>query len=74
MYGLSIVSLCFMAIEKLIYSSKLTINLTKSVDCENEVKVMWHMPGWHVSSMINVWTKYTEPRLYGNEEADLIKN
>ena len=26
------------------------------------------MPSWHVSTMINVWTKHGEPRLYGNEE------
>jgi len=48
---------------------KLNINLTKSVNHENEVKVRWQMPGWH---MINVWTKYGEPRLYENEETDLI--
>ena len=39
------------------------INLKKSVDCENMVKVRWHMPGWHVHTMINVWMKYGEPRL-----------
>jgi hypothetical protein len=30
------------------------------------------MPGWHVSSMINVWTKYGELRFYDNGETDLI--
>ena len=44
----------------------------RSVARENEVNVRWHMPNWYVSSMINVWTKYSEPRLYGNGETYLI--
>jgi hypothetical protein len=32
----------------------------KSVDRENEVKVMLHMSGWHIHIMINVWNKYGE--------------
>jgi len=35
----------------------------KSVDCENEVNVRWQMPNWHVHTMINVRTKFGEPRL-----------
>jgi hypothetical protein len=31
-----------------------------------------HMPSWHLSSMINVWTKYWEPWLFGNRETDLF--
>jgi len=27
------------------------------VDPENEDKVRWHMPSWHVPFLINVWTK-----------------
>ena len=38
----------------------------------NEFKVKWYMPGWHVPSMINVWTKYGEPRLYGYGETDVF--
>jgi hypothetical protein len=30
------------------------------------------MPGWHVHTMINVWTRYGEPRLYDNDLTDLI--
>ena len=45
---------------------------TKSVDCENKVKVRWYMSGWHVHTMINMWTKYGDPMLYGNRETDLI--
>ena len=30
------------------------------------------MPGQHVPNMINVWTNYGEPRLYGIRETDLI--
>ena len=48
------------------------MNLTKSVDYENEVKVKWHMSDWYVPSMINVWSKYNELRLYGNGETGLI--
>ena len=44
----------------------------KSVDRENEVKDKWHMPSWHLHFMINMWTKYSEPRLYGNSETGLI--
>jgi hypothetical protein len=29
----------------------------KTVNHENEVKVRWQISGWHVPSMINVWTK-----------------
>jgi hypothetical protein len=47
-------------------------NLTKSVENENEVKVNWHMHGWHVSTKINVWTKHGKPKFFGNEENDLI--
>jgi len=47
-------------------------NLVKSVDHINEVKVRWRMPGWHVSSIINVWTKYGELRFYDNGKTDLI--
>ena len=35
---------------------------------ENEVKVRWHM-----LTMIKVWIKYGELRLYGNGETDLIR-
>lgn len=31
-----------------------------------------HMSSWHLSSMINVWTKYWEPWLNGNRETDLF--
>jgi hypothetical protein len=44
----------------------------KSIDPQNEDKVRWHMPGWHVHTMINVWTRYGEPRLYDNGLTDLI--
>jgi hypothetical protein len=44
----------------------------KSVDCENDVMVRWHMAGWHVHTMISVWTKSGESRLYGNGGTDLI--
>ena len=47
------------------------VNIAKSVDHKNEV-VRWHMSGLHVLSVINVWTKYSEPRLYGNGKTDLI--
>jgi len=30
------------------------------------------MPGWHVSSVINVLTKYGELRFYDNGETDLV--
>ena len=61
-----------MVIKKLTQSQKLDINLIKSVDRENEVKVRFHVPGRHVHIMINMWTKYGELKLYGNEETDLI--
>jgi hypothetical protein len=32
--------------------------LTKSAGSKNDVGVRWHIPGWHVPSIINVWTKY----------------
>ena len=38
----------------------------------NEVKIRWKMPVWHIPSIINVRTKYGEPRLYGNGETDPI--
>ena len=60
-------SLACMVMEKLIDHENF-----KSVDHENEVKVRWQMPSWYVPSIINVWTKYGEPRLYGHEETDLI--
>ena len=41
-----------------------------STDHENEVKVRWHMPGWHIHS--DVWTKHGEPRLYGSGGSDPI--
>ena len=31
-----------------------------------------HVPAWIVPLMINVWSKYDEPRLYGNVENDPI--
>ena len=49
------------------------IKSIKSVDLENEVKVRWYMSGWHVSSMINLWTIYGDPRKRGNVETDLIR-
>jgi hypothetical protein len=49
-----------------------TCSKFKSVDNENEVKVKWHMPIWHVSCMMNVWIKDGEPRLYSYGETDLI--
>jgi hypothetical protein len=39
---------------------------TKSVDHENEVKIILQMSGWHVPCMIIVWIKYGESRVYGN--------
>jgi hypothetical protein len=36
--------------------------LLLTINRSNEVKVIrWHIPGWHVLTMINVWTKYSEP-------------
>ena len=35
-----------------------TIYKFKTVNHEQEGKVRKHMLGWHVSPMINVWTKY----------------
>jgi hypothetical protein len=32
--------------------------LNKSVDHEQKVKVIWHMSGRHVPTVINMWTKY----------------
>ena len=41
--------------------------LTKSKHHENEIMLKWQRNEYEdVSSMINVWTKYSEPRLYGN--------
>ena len=51
---------------------KLDVNLTNSENHENDFKVGWHMSAWSVHTMINVWTKYGEPRLYGNGETGLI--
>ena len=45
---------------------------TKSVDHENEVKIILQMSGWHVPCMIIVWIKYGESRLYGNGKTYLI--
>jgi len=59
-----------MGTEKLSYSQKL--NLTKTIDHENKVMYRWHMHGWHVCSMINMWTKNGEARSHGNEETVLI--
>ena len=39
-----------------------TITPQELIDHVNEVKVRWQTPGWHVSSMINVWTNYSEYR------------
>ena len=72
MCGPSMVSIGSLVIEKLILSWKLDINLRKSVDRENEVKFRRHMPGWHVHTMINMWTKYGETRLYVYWEAGLV--
>ena len=47
--------------------------MAKLVDHENEVKIKWHMAGWHALTMINKWTKYGQPRLYINEETDLTR-
>lgn len=44
----------------------------KSAYHENEVKVRQYISGWHISSIINVWTKYGEPWVNGNEETDRI--
>jgi len=64
-------NLDYLAMEKLTQSWKHKFN--KSVDHGTEVKVRWHMPGWHVPSMVNMWTKYGKLMLYSNEETtDLI--
>jgi hypothetical protein len=48
----------------------------QSIDYENKnevkVRLCQPMPYWLVPSMINVWTKYGKPSLYGNGETDLI--
>jgi hypothetical protein len=33
---------------------------------ENEVKVMWQMPDWRASYIINVLTKHSKPKFHGN--------
>lgn len=43
-------------IEKLNQAQNLDVNLTKSVDRENEVR--FHVPGRRVHIMINMWTKH----------------
>jgi hypothetical protein len=43
-----------------------------SVDNENEVKIRWHMTGWYVPSMTNVWNKNGVPSWYRNEVTDII--
>jgi hypothetical protein len=53
-------------------TKNLNVNLTKSIEHQNEVMVRWQKLDWHVPSMINVWTKYGEPKLYGNWETYLI--
>ena len=44
----------------------------KSLDRENEVKVMWHLPDWHVYLLMFVHTKYSWPIPYSNWETDLF--
>ena len=46
--------------------------LCKSIDRENEVKVRWHLPDWHVLLPMYLYTKYCSPRLYSYWETDLI--
>ena len=48
------------------------MKIPKSVDHENEVKVMCHKPGGHVPSMINVSTKNGKSSVHGNGETDLL--
>jgi len=47
----------YIEMEKLTSAWEPDVILTKSVDNENEVKVMLYLPDWYVSSMINVRTK-----------------
>ena len=47
----------YIEMEKLTSAWEPDVNLTKSVDHENEVMVMLYMPDWYVSSMFNVQTK-----------------
>jgi len=39
---------------------------------KNEAKVTWIYRDVYVPSIVNMWTKYAKPRLYGNGETDFI--
>ena len=46
--------------------------LTWSMDCENEVKVRWRVPDWHVHLRWKAYTKYHWPTTPSYWETDLI--
>ena len=69
-YGPNIVAVWCVVILKWTWAQKCKANLTKSVADENEVKVKWHVSGWHVHLM-NAWTKYSHCTTCGYSEMDL---